>query len=67
MSTNPNVTDHKVFGEGSWVYCDQHLRPHLTGWCSVSPRNKILLDAQDEESAYAECKAKGYKLYDPPY
>jgi hypothetical protein len=55
--------DAKHFGENVFVYCSQHLRPHSTGWCTVSVSNKIKLDATDEVAAYAECEAKGYKIY----
>lgn len=55
--------DARVFGEGTWVYCNQHMRPHQTGWCTVSPRNKIALAATTLEEAYAECRARGFELY----
>jgi hypothetical protein len=55
--------DTKAFGEGRWVYCSSHMAPHTTGWCTVSPRDKTLLDARDREAAYAECRAKGFDLY----
>lgn len=48
---------------GAWVYCTQHVRPHQTGWCTVWPRDKIPLEAKDREAAYAECRAKGLKIY----
>lgn len=56
--------DAKEFGSDAWVYCSQHMRPHRTGWCTVSNRNKIKLDAKSIEQAYAECRQKGYELYD---
>lgn len=55
--------DEVKFGEKVWVYCNQHLRPHLTGWCTVDVGNKTKLDAKAEEEAYAECRAKGFKIY----
>jgi hypothetical protein len=55
--------DQIAFGRDVWVYCDQHLAAHKTGWCTVAIRNKIKLDAQNGEDAYAECKGKGYPLY----
>lgn len=55
--------DAKVFGEGRYVYCNQHMHPHTTGWCTVSPRNKTLLEATERDAAYAECRAKGFELY----
>jgi hypothetical protein len=58
--------DTKVFGENVWVYCNQHLRPHLTGWCTVSLHNKVQLDATNVDQAFEECKLKGFKLYGEP-
>lgn len=60
-----NLTeDVKVFGAGVWIYCDQHLRPHLTGWCTVSCKlHKTLLKAKNEKDAYSECRERGFKLY----
>jgi hypothetical protein len=55
--------DAEVFGENAWVYCQSHMRPHGTGWCSVPPSSKIKLDATEREAAYAECRAKGFDLY----
>lgn len=55
--------DAKAFGVDAWVYCKSHLRPHSTGWCTAFVKDKILLDAKDREAAYAECRAKGYELY----
>lgn len=57
--------DEKAFGERVWVYCDQHLRPHMTGWCTVASKNKTLLQSTTPTDAEAECKAKGFKLYTP--
>jgi len=51
------------FGKDAWVYCNQHMRPHSTGWCTVSVRDKTLLDAASYESAVEECKARGLELY----
>lgn len=55
---------------GEWVYCDQHLRPHRTGWCTVPPANKVPLDIPDEgcdgsqeDAAYALCRAMGVDIY----
>lgn len=55
--------DEIAFGQ-CFVYCDQHLRPHTTGWCSVSSKNKIPLNAKTIEEAYEECKHKGFKLHE---
>jgi len=37
---NKPTADFLAFGD-DWVYCNQHLRPHSTGWCSVGVRDKI--------------------------
>lgn len=57
--------DAREFGEKAWIYCDQHMRPHTTGWCTVGTRHKVKLDATSAEEAYAECKQKGLALYKP--
>lgn len=56
--------DVAAFGRGAWVYCNQHLKPHLTGWCSVSVRDKIGLGVSTPEEAYAKCEAWGLKIFD---
>jgi hypothetical protein len=61
-----NIED-KIFGEDQWVYCKQHLRPHLTGWCSVGVNDKIGLGifGKTEESmkkAYSKCINWGFKI-----
>lgn len=65
MSNQKPTEDEVVFGKNRIVYCNQHLRPHATGWCTVHIRNKELLGAKTIEEAYEECKTKGLKLYDP--
>jgi hypothetical protein len=57
------TSDEEYFGRNVWVYCNQHLRPHQTGWCSVHNRNKTKLDATTQAEAYAECEAKGLKIW----
>jgi len=55
--------DFAVFGD-CIVYCDQHLAPYRTGWCTVNPRNKTKLDAKEVDAEAAEeCRVKGFKLY----
>lgn len=49
---------------GEWVYCSQHMRPHTTGWCTVSARDKTPLAAKNYPDAEAECRARGFELYD---
>lgn len=55
--------DEVVFGSGRFVYCKSHVAAHETGWCTVSAKDKIALDALDYESACAECRSKGLRLY----
>lgn len=45
---------------GDFVYCTQHLRVHSTGWCGVSPEDKLPLEAKDIADAIVEAKEKGY-------
>lgn len=60
----PEITeDETYFGRGVYVYCDQHLRPHSTGWCTVSVKHKVGLSADTIESAYAECESRGFKIF----
>jgi hypothetical protein len=63
IDTEQKQKDASVFGDDAWIYCDQHLRPHRTGWCSVDVRNKTALEATDEKAAYAECQQRGFKIY----
>jgi len=60
------MSDEKPAGDehmGAWVYCNQHLRPHTTGWCTVRAPSKIPLKATTGEEAYAECKERGLFIY----
>lgn len=55
-------------GFGDFVYCGQHLRPHATGWCTVSNREKLGLGVgkNDENAlarAVAKCRRFGLKLW----
>lgn len=59
--------DAKVFGVGQWVYCNQHLRPHETGWCTVSARDKIGLGVSNSKDAYEKCQAWGLRIYNVEY
>ena len=56
--------DVAAFGRGAWVYCNQHVKPHQTGWCSISPRDKIGLGVATAKEAYAKCEAWGLKIFD---
>jgi len=60
---NPPTEDEIEFGRNVFVYCNQHMGVHKTGWCTVSNRNKVKLDATTYDVAADECRAKGYELY----
>lgn len=55
--------DERVFGEAQWIYCAQHLRPHLTGWCSVPVSQKLGLGVSTEKEAYAKCALLGLSVF----
>jgi hypothetical protein len=55
--------DEQAFGVGAWVYCNQHMRAHQTGWCSVSPRDKVGLGVATGREAYDKCREWGFALY----
>ncbi len=58
--------DELVFGKDAWVYCNQHMRPHITGWCSVAVRDKVGLGAVSvvsADAAYEKCREWGFALY----
>lgn len=63
MSHRAETEDYVAFGADAWVYCAQHLRPHTTGWCTVSTRQKVLLDAKTDKDAYQECIDKDFPIY----
>jgi len=46
----PMTDDERVFGRDAWVYCTQHVKAHLTGWCSVSPNDKIGLGVYGQDN-----------------
>ncbi len=56
--------DVKTFGKNVFVYCNQHLYPHLTGWCTVDSHHKTLLEATTVEDAYRECVSKEFPIFD---
>lgn len=61
--SKPPTEDAIVFGADAWVYCRQHMRPHPTGWCGVSVRDKVGLGVTDAKAAYAKCEEWGFELY----
>lgn len=57
----PFVHDHEVFGEEQWVYCSQHMKAHLTGWCGVDVMDKVGLGIKgkgekQEQEAIQKCR-----------
>lgn len=62
MSDKP-TEDFEKWGD-IWVYCNQHLRAHPTGWCSVDVRDKTPLEATGHVQAIQECRDRGFKLFD---
>lgn len=59
----PPTEDELAFGKDAWVYCNQHLRTHQTGWCTVSPRDKVGLGVKTAEEADKKCRVWGFTLY----
>lgn len=55
--------DVAAFGRGAWVYCNQHMKPHQTGWCSVAVRDKIGLGVKNADEAYQKCRDWKLPLY----
>ena len=59
--------DDKVFGD--WVYCRQHVRPHSTGWCTVSNHDKIglgIVGSETQENiklAFEKCRDWKLPIY----
>lgn len=37
---------------GKFVYCAQHVGPHVTGWCTVGNDQKLSLPADTNEEAW---------------
>lgn len=59
----PPTEDEIAFGKDAWVYCRQHVRPHETGWCGVSPRDKVGLGVKTAEEAYEKCHSWGFEIF----
>lgn len=59
--------DEKVFGKDTWVYCMDHVKPHLTGWCGVGVNRKLGLGISggidNVWHAVEKCHAFGLKIY----
>ena len=57
--------DESAFGKNAWVYCKQHAKPHLTGWCSVGNQDKIglgLLGQEKAKEALQKCRDWGLPI-----
>lgn len=63
MDNQEPTEDELAFGKDAWVYCNQHMRAHQTGWCGVSPRDKVGLGVKTAQEAEAKCRAWGFELY----
>lgn len=61
--TKPPTEDEIAFGRDAWVYCKAHMKAHQTGWCGVSPRDKVGLGVTTAQEAYAKCRDWGFALY----
>lgn len=61
--TAPPTEDVAAFGKDAWIYCSQHMKPHQTGWCTISPRDKIGLGVDTAEAAYEKCRAWKFPIY----
>jgi len=62
-STEP-TEDFVEWGD-AWVYCNQHLAVHKTGWCTVGIADKVCVCAGHHtvEEATKKANAFGFKLY----
>ncbi len=48
---------------GKFCYCNQHLAPHPTGWCTIPASDKVALKAENYSDAVIECRQLGLPLY----
>ncbi len=69
MSNKEEIEDFQMFGD-CYVYCNQHLNVHKTGWCTVSVRNKISLGKFENThqgllDALNKAEEFGLKIYKP--
>lgn len=61
------LTDVTTFGAEHWIYCRQHLAPHLTGWCTVDIADKIglgIYGVDNRDLAYEKCRNWGLHIHD---
>lgn len=61
--TAPPTEDVAAFGAGAWIYCSQHMKPHQTGWCTVSVRDKVGLGVDNAKAALEKCRAWKFPIY----
>ena len=57
MEQDERTEDEMVFGKDAWVYCNQHMKAHQTGWCTVSARDKVGLGVATAAEAPA-CRCR---------
>ncbi len=62
LDVRPLTEDAIAFGVHTWVYCNQHRNVHQTGWCTVSPRDKLGLGVQTA-AAQEKCRDFGLALH----
>lgn len=65
-NTDDIKEDEAVFGKDAWVYCRDHAKPHLTGWCSVPASFKLGLGITGHDKAkeaYQKCRDFGLMIY----
>lgn len=57
--------DERVFGKDAWVYCNQHLTAHQTGWCTIGVRDKLglgIFGLSNGKRALEKCREFSLKL-----
>ena len=61
-------TEDLIFGKDAWIYCRQHVKPHLTGWCGVGNQDKIglgLFGQENAKLAKEKCRDWGLEICNP--
>jgi len=62
-STYKRESAVETFGKEVWVYCNQHLAAHKTGWCGVHSRDKVGLGVMSREEADNKVADWGFEVY----
>ena len=57
------LEDQVMFGDNAWVYCDQHLAVHATGWCTLGAKHKTRMLATEWKDAVKEARDRGFILH----